>query len=223
MNNGLLIEGNNVHVYKYIDAAPFEIVCATTMELVREMELIGATTPESSQVKEVRPRLETVLLNLGGASTSTNDADVSIFYMSQNIREIHDLLIVFEDNNGTQRTWRQEFFIERLSQNGNAGEASQYEINLRGTGPYEEAELDDPVLEEGENITSRGGYTVASGKIQDNDWIGLTSANIIEVCREGSEQLSLGLSYSFNGTTGEITPDPDTTIDDQRMFVIWKY
>lgn len=222
MNTGLLIEGNNVHVYKYIDAAPFEIVCATTMELIREMELIGATTPESEQVKEVRPRLETVLLNLGGASTSTNDANVSIFYMAQNIREVHDLLIVFTDNNGAERTWRQDFFIERLMQNGNAGEASQYDINFRGTGPYEEAELDDPVLEEGDNVTSRS-YTVSGGVIQDNDWIGLTITNIIEVCREGSEQLSLGLPFAFNGTTGEITPDPPTTIDGQRMFVIWKY
>lgn len=221
MTNGLLIQGNNVHVFKYIDITPYEIVCNATMELVREMELIGATTPESEQVSEVRPRLEKVQLNLSGASTSTNDGDVSIFYLSQNIRQSHDLLIVWTDNNGTERTWRQDFYIETLLQNGNANEAAQYDISFRGSGPYAESSLSDPTPVEGQNIWSDS-YTVSGGKIQDNRWIGLVSGNIIEVCREGSEQLSLGLAFGFNGTTGEITPDANTTIDGQRMFVIWK-
>lgn len=223
MNNNYLIEGNNVHVYKYEGVTLLgEIVCATTMELIKELELIGATTPDSDQVRERRPRLLDTSLNLSGASTSTNDGNVSIFYMSQNIRESHDLLIVFTDNGGTQRTFRQNFYIESMILNGNAGEAAQYDLALKGSGSYVESELDDPDVVEGDNITSRS-YTVAGGKIQDNDWIGLVLGNIIEVCREGSEQLSLGLPYSFNGTTGEITPDPGTTIDGQRMFVIWKY
>lgn len=79
----------------------------------------------------------------------------------------------------------------------------------------------DPTVS-GVNVTSQS-YTVASGKIQDNDWIGLSSSNIIEVCREGTEQLSQNLPYTFNSVTGEITPDPATTIDGQKMFVIWTF
>lgn len=223
MNNDYLIQGNNCHAYIYNGGDPLEIVCNATIELIKEMELIGATTPESEQVREVRPRLLTVFANLTGAQTSTNESDnVSIFYLSQNIRTAHDILLVFTDNAGTQRTWRQTFYIERLMQNGNAGEAAQYDLNLRGSGDYVESELDEPPEIDAQNIKSES-YTVSGGVIQDNEWIGLTSANIIEVCREGSEQLSLGLPYSFNGTTGEITPDAGTTIDGQRMFVIWKY
>lgn len=221
MTNGLLIQGDNVHVYKYIDAAPFEIVCAESMELLKEVELIGATTPESEDSPEIRPRLVRTSLSLTGASTSDNDGDISIFYLSENIREPHDLLIVFTDNNGNDRTFRQDFYIETLSINGNTGESSGYDLKLKGSGTYTESELEEPTLS-GDSVTSDS-YTVAGGVIQDNDWIGLDSANIIEVCREGSEQLSLGLAFSFNGATGEITPDPDTTIDGQRMFVIWTF
>ena len=47
MNNGLLIQGKNVHVFKYIEDAPFEIVCGTDVIFEIQRELIGATTPDS--------------------------------------------------------------------------------------------------------------------------------------------------------------------------------
>lgn len=222
MDSGLFIEGNNVHVFKYIDAAPFEIVCAVGMTLTIKQELIGATTPESGNVREKRPRLQEYSLNLTGATTSDNDSNISIFYLLNNIREAHDLNIVFTDNNGNDRSFRADFIIESNDLTGNAGEASQYDLRLEGGGDYVLSTLTVPPVSEGSNITSDS-YTVSGGLIQDNDWIGLTSDNIIEVCREGSEQLSLGLAFTFNGTTGEITPDPSTTIDGQRMFVIWTY
>lgn len=221
MTNGLLIEGRNVHAFLYVDAAPFEIVCATDMILTITREIIGATTPESGRNKEFRGRLMETDLTLTGCSTSTNDGDVSIFYMLENIEETHDIEVVFTDNNGQERTHRQDFIIQNCSLNGPAEGMSGYELSLKGTGPFSQSELEDPEIL-GENVTSDS-YTVSGGKIQDNDWIGLSAANIIEVCREGSEQLSIGLPYSFNGTTGEITPDAGTTIDGQRMFVIWTY
>lgn len=222
MTNSLLITGDNVHVFKYIGITPFEIVCATGMELLKEMELIGATTPESGTHRELRPRLESTSLTLTGASTSTNDGDVSVFYMAENIREAHDLLIVYTDNAGSEVTFRQDFYIERLGLNGNSGQSSQYDILLRGTGPYTETELSDPVSEgTGENITSDT-FTIASGVVQDNSLIGVT---IIEVCREGTEltSMSLAVPYTYTSGTGTITPDPDTTIDGQKLFVIWRY
>lgn len=221
MTNSLLIQGDNVHMYKYVDAAPFEIVCNATLELIKEVELIGATTPDSGDTPEIRPRLKRVSATITGASTSTNDGDISIFYLEERITEAHDIEIVFTDNGGTQRTHRQDFYIERLIHNANAGEPATYDLSLRGTGPYTESTLTDPEVT-GNSIESQS-YTVAGGVIQDNDWIGLASGNIIGVYREGSEQLSLGLPYTFNSGTGTITPDPSTTIDGQRMFVIWTF
>lgn len=217
MNNGLLIQGDNVHVFIYIDAAPFEIVCAETMEMLKQVELIGATTPDSGTHTEVRPRLETVFVTLTGASTSENDGDVSIFYLSENIREAYDLEIVWTDNNGDQVSHRQDFFIETLSINGNTGQSSGYDIRLRGTGPYTQTELVDPEIV-GDNVTSET-FTIAGGVVQDNDLIDVT---IVEVCREGTEltSMSLAVPYTYNSGTGTITPDPDTTIDGQKLFVI---
>src|SRR5688572_12993979 len=221
MNAGLYIQGNNVHVFKYVDAAPFEIVCATTMSLRIVQEMIGATTPDSGHFKEKRPRLIEYFLALSGAMTSTNDGDVSIFYIQNQIREAHDLEIIYTDNNGNDRSFRGDFYVEEQVMNGNAGEAATYDLNMVGTGEYTESELVDPEIT-GDSVTSAS-YTVAGGVVQDNDWIGLSAANIIEVCREGTEQLSMGLPYSFNGGTGTITPDAGTTMDGQRLFVIWTY
>lgn len=221
MNNGLLIQGDNVHVFLWVDAAPFEIVCATDMALTSTIEKIGATTPESGTSREFRNRLEESDLTLSGCSTSDNDSDISIFYIINNRRDTFDIEIVFTDNNGNERSIRADMLYNSCTLNAPSGEPSGYELSLKITGAITDTELEEPTVE-GDNVTSDS-YTVSGGKIQDNAWIGLTSGNIIEVCREGSEQLSIGLPYSFNGTTGEITPDPDTTIDGQRMFVIWKY
>lgn len=223
MTNGHLIQGDNVHVFKYIDASPFEIVCATDLTIEFEQELIGATTPESGKYKEVRPRMRSAKMSISGATTSTNDGDLSIFHFldEDTFEEVQDLEIVFTDNNGTDRTIRSDWYIETLPLSAPAGEACTYDISLRSTGGYTVSELVDPETT-GESVTSNS-YTVAGGVIQDDDWIGLADANIIEVCREGSEQLSIGLPYSFNSGTGTITPDPDTAIDGQRMFVIWTY
>ena len=223
MRNGLLIPGLNVHVFKYIGASAFEIVCGTDVVFELQKELIGATTPDSGKFKEVRPRLKEFFVNISGASTSENDGDVSVFYLLQEdqVDDVQDLEIVYTNNEGNDVSIRGNFFIETLSINGPADGNSTYDIRLRSWGDYSSTELVDPELA-GSNVTSDS-YTVAGGVIQDNDWIGLTSDNIKLVCREGSEQLSLGLPYTFDGVTGEITPDPDTTIDGQRMYVLWTY
>lgn len=220
MTNDLLIQGNNVHVFLYIDAAPFEIVCATDMSLTTTIEKIGATTPESGTSREFRNRLEESDLVLSGCSTSDNDSDVSIFYIFNNRRDTFDIEIVFTDNGGSERSIRADMLFNSSTLNGPVDQMSGYELSLKITGAVTDTELEVPTA--GDNIASDS-YTVSGGVIQDNAWIGLTSANIMEVCREGSEQLSLGLPFSFNGATGTITPDPSTTIDGQRMFVLWTY
>lgn len=212
------IQGDNVHVFKYIDGSPFEIVCATSMEWEVLIEEIGATTPDSGVAKEFRQRLEEYFLRLGGASTSENEANVSIFYLLNNKREVHDLSIVFTDNSGGEITIRGDFIMQSCVLVANATESSVYDIVFRGTGAMIESELEDPVTG-GTNITSRS-FTISSGVAQHADLIGVT---IVEVCREGTEQLSMNLPYSYNSGTGTITPDPDTTIDGQKIFVIWRY
>ncbi len=223
MTNGLLIQGRNVHVFKYIDAEMFEIVCGTDVVFELQKELIGATTPDSGKFKEVRPRLKEFFVSISGLSTSENDGDVSVFYLlhEDQVDDVQDLEIVYTNNNGTDVSIRGNFFIETLNINGPADGSSGYEVRLRSWGDYTSTALVDPALA-GSNVTSDS-YTIASGVIQDNDWIGLTSANIKLVCREGSEQLSLGLAYTFDGGTGTITPDAATTMDGQRMYVLWTF
>ncbi len=223
MRKGLLIQGKNVHVFKYIGTQMFEIVCGTDIAFEFQQELIGATTPESGDRKEVRPRLGEFSVTVSGLSTSENDSDISVFYMLQSsvISTVQDLQIVYTNNEGNDVSIRGNYFIETLNINGPADGSSGYEIRLRSWGDYSVTALEDPEVS-GSSISS-GSYTVASGVIQDNAWIGLSSTNIKLVCREGSEQLSLGLPYSFNSGTGTITPDAGTTIDGQRMYVLWTY
>lgn len=223
MNTGLLIQGKNVHVYKYIGASPFEIVCGTDVIFEINQETIGVTTPDSGTNRELTSRLKGFSCVISGATTSDNDGNLSVFHFPASgvIEDVQDIEVVYTDNNGNNRSLRANFIIEALSITGSADEASTYEIRMIGTGEYATAALIDPTVS-GSNVTSQS-YTIAGGVIQDNDWIGLTDSNIIEVCREGTEQLSMNLPYTFNSVTGEITPDPSTTVDGQKMFVIWSF
>ena len=222
-NSGYYIQGKNVHVFKHIDTSMYEIVCGTDVVVEITQELIGATTPDSGRFREVRPRMIEMAMTISGVTTSTNDGDLSYFHFLEvdNLVDAQDLEVVYTDNNGTDTAIRGNFYIETTSINGPAGESSSYEIRLRSWGEYSVTILVDPT-DTGDSIDSDS-YTIAGGVIQDNDWIGLTSANIILVCREGSEQLSIGLPYTFDGVTGTITPDAGTTMDGQRMYVLWTF
>src|SRR6478736_9172232 len=136
MNNGLLIQGNNVHVFKYIDAAPFEIVCGTNIVLEFIQELIGATTPESGRYLEKRARMRSLNATISGATTSTNDGNLSIFhFLNEDVfGEAQDLEVVYTDNDGNDRSVRGDFIIERIPITGKAGASSTYDMNLQSTG-----------------------------------------------------------------------------------------
>ena len=220
-NSGLYIQGKNVHVFKYIGITPFEIVCGTDVVVEITQELIGATTPDSGKFREIRPRMIEMAMTISGVTTSDNDGDLSYFHFLEiaNLVDVQDLEVVYTDNNGSDKTIRGNFYIETTNVTGPADGSSAYEIRLRSWGEYAVSVLIDPPA--GSTNVFSDDYTVASMVIQDNDWIGLTAANIIAVYREGSEQLSIGLAYTFNSGTGTITPDPGTTMDGQRMFVIW--
>jgi len=223
MTNGHLIQGKNVHVFKYLDASPFEIVCGTDVVVEISQELIGATTPDSGKFKEIRPRMIEMACTISGVTTSDNDGDLSYFHFLDVdvLSGVQDLEIVYTDNNGSDRSIRANFYIETTSVTGPADSLSGYEIRLRSWGEYAVSILYDPVPS-GEGVAS-GSYTIAGGVVQDNAWIGLTTANIIGVWREGTELTSMGLSWSLNSGTGTITPDPGTTMDGQKVFVIWTF
>src|SRR6187549_3364827 len=146
MTNGLLIQGKNVHVFKYVESSPLEIVCGTDVVFELQKELIGATTPESGKFKEVRPRLKEYTLVISGLSTSENDGDISVFYLLQEdvVDEIQDLEVVYTNNNGSDISIRGNFFIETLNINGPAGDSSGYEIRLRSWGDYSISVLAPP-------------------------------------------------------------------------------
>ena len=222
-NSGLYVQGKNVHVFKYIGVVPFEIVCGTDVVYERTKELIGATTPDSGKNKEIRPRLKEATITISGITTSDNDGDLSIFhFMDETVEdEPQDLEIVFTDNNINKTSLWGIFYIENLNISGPADASSPYEIVLRSSGEITTSTLVDPTVT-GESVKSDT-YTVASGIVSDSEWIGLSATNIIGVWREGTELTSMGLSYSVNFTTGEITPDASTTFDGQRIFVIWTY
>lgn len=224
MTNGLFIQGDNVRIYKYIDAALFEIVCAENITYERSRELIGATTPDSGKDTEVRPRMRSHFVTVTGATTSENDGNLSIFhFMDEDVEdEAQDLEIIFTDNNGDEVSLRGDFYIENIKHDSPAGDSATFEIKFRGGGGgVTLSELADPTIT-GETVASDS-YVIAGGVVQDDDWIGLADANIIEVCREGTELTSMGLSWSLNSGTGTITPDPGTTMDGQKLFVIWTY
>ncbi len=223
MTNGLLIQGKNVHVFKYIDTTPYEIVCGTDVIVEINQELIGATTPDSGKFREIRPRMIEMAMTISGVTTSTNDGDLAYFHFLDIsvLTDVHDLEVVYTDNNGSDVTMRANFYIETTNINGPAGGSSAYEIRLRSWGEYATTILVDPPA--GAQSVDSDSYTIAGGVIQDNDWIGLVDANIELVCREGTEQLSMNLPYTFDGVTGTITPDPATTIDGQRMYVLWTF
>lgn len=220
MTQGHIIEGRNVHVFKYDGATPYEIVCGTDVIFEITQELIGATTPESGGYTEIRPRFKSWTVTVSGVTTSTNDSDYSVFhFVDEDIfDQVQDIEIVYTDNNGSERTIRGNCYIERIPITGATDNASTYEIVMRGSGHYTVTDLVDPAAV-AENVDSDT-FTVSGGVIQDASLIGV---NIIEVCREGTELTSMNFSYTYDSGTGTITPDAATTIDGQKIFVIWTY
>src|SRR5688572_19218496 len=174
----LFIQGDNVRIYKYIDAAPFEIVCAENIIYERQREMIGATTPDSGKHSEVRPRLQSHFITVTGATTSDNDGNLSIFhFMDDTVEdEVQDLEIIFTDNDGNEVSLRGNFYIESVKHDSPAGDSATFEIKFRGgSGGVTVGDLVDPEVT-GESATSDS-YTIAGGVVQDNDWIGLSDAN----------------------------------------------
>jgi hypothetical protein len=216
-----LIEGRNVHVYKYEGIDPFEIVCAKDCLLEIEQELIGATTPESGSFKEIRPRLKSWRLAVSGATTSDNDGNISIFYFIEKIAEAHDMMIAFTDNEGNIRTIRGDCFVEIIPISGPADGFSEFDLELRGSAGFSMSSLTPPEVG-GQNVTS-GTFTVSGGYIQFNIPYPLSLSNIIGAWQEGTNMESASISYAYNASLGRLTPDPLSSIDGQKIFVIWTY
>lgn len=219
MNYDLLIDGKDVHAFLYIDAVPFEVVCATDCTWEVEQELIGATTPDSGQYYEVRKRLKRFTMTLTGATTSDNDDNVSVFEFldDDSTSEPLDMSIVYTDRGGGQVTVRANWYLERCSISSPADASSQFELLLRGTGAYTQSALTPPVSGSVENITSDT-FTQAAGVISDAR---LNGVDIVGVWQEGSNMESLGIPYTHVGQV--VTPDAAFSFDGQRYFIIWTF
>lgn len=214
-----IVHGEDVSVLQLIDGNWLEIGCATdcTFEFINE--LINKTSRNSPGFREKKVRISDIRGSVNGVIKTTNDGDVlSIFwFLSQGVNRIEGtfkFLFTDEDGNDTELTLTA--IVESIQLRGPVEGHAEFDLNLEGTGGHEMDSLDVPGSS-ADNVDSDT-FTIAGGLIQDNRLIGAT---IIGVWREGTELTSMGVTYVHNSVTGEITPDAATTIDGQKLFVIW--
>jgi len=200
--------------------------CAQTMRLTVNTDIKETSTPVTGRDRTFASvGLREWSVNLGGVLILRDESVVKNYAFETISDDVmdngYDITITFTDDGGFINVFTGSVLVPQSDFFKENGSISKWSVEFKGTGGYTILPVDDTTVI-GTLVTSDS-YTVAGGVIQNNDWIGLGASNIIEVCREGTEQLSMGLVYSFNSGTGTITPDPSTTIDGQRMFVIWTY
>lgn len=214
-----IVHGRDIVVLQLIDDNWFEIGCATDCSFRFINEIIFKTSRNSAGAREKKVRISDCNGTVNGLIKTSNDNDVlSIFwFLSQGINRIEGTFkFLFTDEDGGDRSITMRAIVESIELRGPVDAFGGFDLNLEGTGGYEMDSLDVPGSST-DNVDSDT-FTIAGGLIQDNRLIGAT---IIGVWREGTDLSSMGISYSHNSVTGEITPDAATTIDGQKLFVIW--
>ncbi len=220
------VQGKNV-IFRAVKLGDYRIwACAQSLRLNVTTEQKETSTPTTGRYKTFSSLGMTEWsITLGGV-LFLRDQSVVKNYALETIQEDtidngYDITITFTDDGGFIHVFTGSVLVPLTEIFKESGSLSKFNIEFKGTGSYTSLPVDDTVVIG--TLVKSYSYVVSGGKISDSEWIGLGASNIIEVCREGTEQLSMGLPYSFNGTTGEITPDAGTTMDGQRMFVIWTY
>jgi len=220
------VQGKNV-ILRAVKSADYRIfMCAQSLRLTVNTDVKETSTPVTGRYRTFSPvGLTDWSVTLSGILFLRDQSTIRNFAMetiTEAVRDNgYDITITFTDDEGYANVFTGSVLIPSTEFTKEAGSLAKWTIEMKGNGEYTQTVLIDPVVS-ATNVTSNS-YTVSGGKITDAAWDGLATGNIIEVCREGSEQLSLGLPFTFDEPTTSITPDPATTIDGQRMFVIWKY
>ncbi len=220
------VQGKNV-IFRAVKLGDYRIwACAQTLRLNVSTEVKETSTPVTGRYKTFTPvGMTEWSISLGGVLFLRDQAVVKNYALETIQEDVidngYDITITFTDDEGFVHVFTGSVLVPLTEIFKEVGSLSKFNIEFKGTGEFTSLPVDD--TEVIGTLVKYDTYTVASGKISDSEWIGLGSSNIIEVCREGTEQLSMGLPYSFNSVTGEITPDAGTTMDGQRMFVIWTY
>jgi hypothetical protein len=200
--------------------------CAQSMRLTVNTDIKETSTPVTGRNRTFSSvGLREWTITLGGVLILRDESVVKNYALETISDDImdngYDITITYTDDDGYIVVFTGSVLVPQTDIFKDNGSLSKFNIEFKGTGEYTVEPVDD--TEVIGTLVKSDSYTVAGGVIQDNEWIGLGTSNIIEVCREGTEQLSMNLPYSFNSGTGTITPDADTTIDGQKMFVIWTY
>jgi predicted secreted protein len=220
------VQGKNV-IFRAVKLGDYRVwACAQSLRLNVSTDVVETSTPVTGRHKTFSSiGLTEWSATLSGVLFLRDQAAVKNFVLETLTETIidngYDITITFTDDEGYINVFTGSVLVPSTEISKETGSLSKWSIEFKGNGEYALTTLVDPAVT-ATNIISDS-YTVSGGKITDIRWDGLTIGNIIEVCREGSEQLSLGLPFTFDEPTTSITPDPATTIDGQRMFVIWKY
>lgn len=214
-----IVHGKDVVVLQLINSDWFEIGCATDCSFSFVNEIINKTSINSAGFREKKVRISDVKGSVSGIIKTSNNNDVlSIFwFLSQGVNRIEGTFkFLFTDEDGGDKSLTMTAIVQAIDLRGPVDSHAEFDLNLEGTGGYEIDSLDAPGTST-DNVDSDS-FTISGGLIQDNRLIGAT---IIGVWREGTELTSMSLTYSHNTVTGQITPDASTTIDGQKLFVIW--
>lgn len=200
--------------------------CAQTMRLSVDTEIKETSTPTTGRNRTFSAvGLREWSVSLGGVLI-LRDQSVVKNYALETISDDamdngYDITITFTDDEGFINVFTGSVLVPHTDILKESGSLAKFNIEFKGNGEYTILPVDD--TEVIGTLVASDSYVVSGGKITDARWDGLSASNIKEVCREGTEQLSMGLPYTFDEPTTSITPDPGTTMDGQRVFVLWTY
>jgi hypothetical protein len=220
------VQSKNV-IFRAVKLGDYRIWgCAQSMKLSVSTDIKETSTPVTGRNKTFAPLgMREWSVTLGGVLILRDQAVVKNYALETISDDVmdngYDITITFTDDGGFINVFTGSVLVPQTDIFKDNGSLAKFNIEFKGTGAYTILPVDDTTVIG--TLVKSDSYTVSGGKISDSEWIGLGYSNIIEVCREGSEQLSLGLPYTADFTLGTITPDPGTTMDGQRMFVIWTY
>lgn len=138
--------GNNVIVEMFVTDDYYPVLCATDCEFRRTPEIIEKTTTTSGLFKEFAIRREEWEISVSGLTKIENDTSLSFFYMLQSSvrRQLQDIRITFEDNDGNNKQIQGDMLIGEESISASAIDFANGSIFFKGSGEFSITAVSDP-------------------------------------------------------------------------------